>query len=191
MQISKKTKIIIIVTVSVLVLSAVIWYVLNSQKLLNQNDLEGLDQVATSTPEKTFQEDLESNFKNIQPNFSNDQVPIVVAARRFAERLGSYSVNNRDVDALGEVNPLVTAKAKKMASDYYNSLLNIEGFWSVSAKAMTVNNIKINDDQASLDVFLISQEFNQQGYQTRQYQTKLGLTIIKVGEDWLIDSFNW
>ncbi len=190
MEISKRNKIIIAVVGGVIILALVIWYILSSRMSSNVN-IEEPTPTATTTPEKTLQETFEENFKNIQPKYENDQVPIVTASRRFAERLGSYSINSRDVDAIAEINPLVTAKAKQLVGAYYDNLSATAEFSGISTMAMAVNNVKVSDDTATAEVLLIRKEFDTQGNEIRQYQDQVTLELIKIGQDWLVDNFVW
>ena len=190
MNLNKTTKIIIGVLI-VSMLAWLVWYILNIKKQVAA-PIENKPDVASSTEATNANNDFLQKVKNIEPKVLSENVPIAVAAKRFAERLGSYSLNNKDSDPLYELLPLVTPKAKSAASDYYKKLANKqEPFYGVSSVVVSSKITNVEEAQATVDLSLLQTEQDKAGVKINTYQSNLVVELLKVNDLWMVDSFKW
>jgi hypothetical protein len=188
MEFNKKQKLIIVVLLFLLGI-ALVWFGLSQWQKIKQ-PTEGQLPTATST-KKTLQEQTLANAKNIQPRFNSQQVELVTAGRRFAERLGSFSRNTRDADPEKELLAITTPRGLKMSKDYYQQLTVSKEFYGSSASALKTTIVSEVNEQATMAVDILRKEFNYLGEQTKSYQATLKINLIKINDQWLVDGFIW
>ncbi len=189
MTLSKTSKILIAIFV-LLIVVLVVWYLFFFKKEIVKQQQPSDAQVATTTP-KTEKDEFAEKAKNIVPAVTAENVPVSVVAKRFAGRLGSYSLNKRDTDPMFDLLPLVTPKAKILAEDYYKQFSDKPEFYGISSKIVSAKVVSSNDSEAVVDLILIQSEQNNIGLQTASYQSNLKLELIKVNETWQVDNFIW
>lgn len=189
MNLSKTSKIIIGLLV-VLIITLTLWLLFFYKKQTiepNISETEG----ATTTP-ANVQDDFSKIVKNIEPNISPENVAVAVVAKRFAGRIGSYSLNKKDADPMFDLLPLVTPRAKAMAEEYYAKLeQKPTPFYGISSKTASVKLVNSGENEAVIDIALIQSEQDSGGLQIATYQSNLTLELLKVNNSWLVDSFIW
>lgn len=190
MTLSKTSKILIAIVILIMIAVAVWFFFFSKKEIANQPNPTDFP-VATTTP-KTEQEEFSQKAKNIVPSVAPENVPMAVVAKRFASRLGSFSLNKRDADPMFDLLPLVTPKAKTLAEEYYNQLgQKPEPFYGISSKTVSFKVISSNDNEAVAELILIQSEQDSLGIQTASYQSNLKLELLKVNDAWLVDNFIW
>lgn len=189
MTLNKRTKIIIGLVVVVL-LAWLIWYVLNIRR---QAAIPNNEQSPTTTStQKTAAELFAEKAKTITPKIESQNVSVVTAAKRFAGRLGSFSLNNKDVDPMFELLPLVTPRAKTQAEAYYQSLAKKAApFYGVSSKVVMAKIGEVTGDQAELEIKLLQVEQDASGAEISNYSSTLKINMLKIDNTWLVDGFSW
>jgi cytoskeletal protein RodZ len=189
MTLNKRTKIIIALVVLVL-LAWLIWYVLTIKR---QTTVPNNEQTPTATStQKSAAEVFAENAKNITPKIEAQNVSVVTAAKRFAGRLGSFSLNNKDVDPMFELLPLVTPRAKTQAEAYYKSLAKKAApFYGVSSKVVMAKVGEVTGDQAEVEVKLLQVEQDASGAEISSYSSTLKISMLKIDSTWLVDGFSW
>jgi len=189
MDLRKSLKIVGIIVV-VLLLAWLVWYILNIKKpeTVPVNNSPETVTETEKVPEKTFAEKV----KDIEPKVTSDNVPIVIAAKRFAERLASYSLNRKDIDPVYELLPLVTPKAKLLAEGYYEELSKKEApFYGVSSKVVSSKVVSVENDQAVIELNLLQAEQDMSGVQIKDYQSILTVELLNINNSWQVDNFIW
>jgi len=126
----------------------------------------------------------------IQPvsKLSSGEQPMATVARNFAERFASFSTD-ANYSNLAEVKLLATARLKaelgkmtaKPASDSY---------YGVSSKVLKLTVDEFKENAAQVTITLQRQETKTGQPSSVRYQD-LNLTLIKLGESWLVDRYNW
>lgn len=114
-------------------------------------------------------------------------LPLTVVARNFAEKYGSFSSDSGS-ENLQELEVISTAKMVQFLKNQPSQTFGKTGFYGISSRAITVKIINQEKSAAVVEIYLQRVESttaNKTFYQT----AKLGL--IKSGNLWLVDSFNW
>ena len=113
-------------------------------------------------------------------------------ARIFVERFGSYST---DVDYANvtDVLPMVTDSLKTQLQDIAEDARKTadDSYYGVSTNVIKITTDKTSDTATTLTVKTQREEaFGSPSNTTVRYQD-IRVEFVKVGEDWLVDSFTW
>lgn len=146
------------------------------------------------------QEEVQEEPKIVTPQIENEVMPpkeiteestIESISSNFAERLGSYSTDNKDENFIS-LNSYLTKEGKDFLSAYIssNEKLNGQDYYGVTSKALNANAV-ISGESASSVVSVQQVETSGIDLRSEVLYKKLNLDLIKQGDSWLVMSFNW
>lgn len=182
----KQIKILIIVFVIVVLIVAAFYIML--QKAQN---------VVIPIPK---QEEVQEEPKIVTPQIENKVIaPVEITEEstieslsgNFAERLGSYSTDNKDENFIS-LNLYLTKEGRDFLSEYIsnNEKLNSQDYYGITSKALNAKAI-ISGESASCVVSVQQVETSGDGLKSEVLYKKLNLDLIKQGDKWLVISFKW
>ena len=109
-------------------------------------------------------------------------------AKIFAERYGSYS-NENDYQNILEVKEISSVSMWTELSKLMQNKQNASSYFGVTTRGATMKLTKWSDSAASVTVSTVRAE-TQNGKTTNKEQDAK-VTLIKIGKEWLVDSFSW
>ncbi len=112
-------------------------------------------------------------------------------SRNFAERLGSYSTDNKAENFLSAYSYL-TEEAKNSLKSYIdnNEKLKAQDYYGVSSKSLN-SKVVISGSSATAIVKVQQVETSGNDLKSTVVYKNLNLNLIKQGDLWLISSFKW
>lgn len=182
-----KKQIKILIIVFVIVLFVVVALFIIKQKTLN-----------VVLPVLQKEESLEEQ-KIVTPQIENKVMPITITeestveslSSNFAERLGSYSTDNRQENFIS-LNSYLTKEARSVLDTYIsnNEKLNGNDYYGISSKALNARAV-ISGESASSVVRLQQVETSGSDLKSNVIYKNLNLELIKQDGAWLVTSFKW
>ncbi len=182
-----KKQIKILIIVFVIVLFVVVALFIIKQKTLN-----------VVLPVLQKEESLEEQ-KIVTPQIENKVMPITITeestveslSSNFAERLGSYSTDNRQENFIS-LNSYLTKEARSVLDTYIsnNEKLNGNDYYGISSKALNAKAV-ISGESASSVVRLQQVETSGFDLKSNVIYKNLNLELIKQDGAWLVTSFKW
>lgn len=186
LNLSKK-QIKILIMVLLLVILIVIAFFLAKQRKKN---------VVLPIPE---QNQVQEEQKIVTPQIENKVVVVTATeesrvesvSRNFAERLGSYSTDNKQENFIS-LNSYLSEDAKIALNSYIssNEKLNGTDYYGVSSKALNAN-VTLSGDSAISVVKVQQVERSGAGLKSNTVYKNLNLDLIKQGDKWLVTFFKW
>ncbi len=142
---------------------------------------------------------IEEEQKIVTPQIENKVVPkkiteeslIENVSRNFAERLGSYSTDNKAENFLSAYSYL-TEEAKNSLKSYIdsNEKLKAQDYYGVSSKSLN-SKVVVSGSSATAIVKVQQVETIGNDLKSSVVYKNLNLNLIKQGDLWLISSFKW
>jgi len=138
----------------------------NNQQLPNAVDIEG----------------------SAAPALNNTEQTIFFSARNFAERFSSFSS-----DSAGQnINELKSLTVASLFKDLQAQISKkaVNGFYSISSKALKVDILTASQTEANVMVSLQRNEIKD-GKEPFVFNQNLELKLIKSGDKWLVSEASW
>lgn len=186
-MLTKKTIVIIIIVVIVIGLAVALLLVDKSffapkqEQPVNQEPITGQENNLPS-PEK--------GLAPVEPAVTLTPLEqnLTVIARNFAERYGSFSTDSQFLN-LKELKDFSTPKLQSELEAVITNEAAKE-FYGVSSRAMKVEILDSSENAATVLVSLQREE-SRAGQDNFVYYQDLKLSLVKSGENWLIDEVQW
>ncbi len=133
---------------------------------------------------------LEDVFTSDEMN--NPEIRPEVTARSFVERFGSFSTES-NFGNVDDVFPLVTPELRLELEDLRKDAAGDFGsdYYGVSTQVIQISLLSETDTEAILTLTTQKEEsFGHPGNTEIRYQ-EIDVTLNKIGDNWLISSYNW
>lgn len=148
--------------------------------------------------------DNNQNANTVLPEVNKGALPImplvtlkpaeqnaVTVARNFAERYGSFSTDSQGLN-IEEVKLISTAKMQTVLEQDKALLNKSVGFYGVSSKALKTEIKNLDEAGGAAEVIVSLQRSERKdGAADFVYNQDLNLSLIKAGENWLVDGAQW
>ncbi len=186
-MLSKKTLIIISVIILVII-GLALAILLVDDSFFNKSETINFDQ-------DQIIDDIEV-VEEIKPepeviiNLTPTEVTVITVANNFAERFASYSTDSNTTN-LEEVKLLSSSWLINKLDDMIDNVGEANEFYGISSKVLKTNidSLDESNGQASLTITLQRQET--MGSETKVIYQDLELTLVKTGNNWLVNDFEW
>lgn len=191
-----KKRIIFIVVATVIIGLAVVLLLLDPAFFSGQNNIPGGSENEQQTEQRDYIKNT-SDSENQTAAVNQAPVPtpqvqsVMAVARTFAERYGSYSSDSNFIN-LTELEPLSTSQLTaelerlKAAADFS------QGFYGVSSKTLKVELAELDEAGGTAEVKVnLQREEVKQNNQPFIYYQDIVLSLIKSGDNWLINQAEW
>lgn len=112
--------------------------------------------------------------------------------RSFVERFGSFSSESeyKNIqDVMSMATPALQTKLAALAEEAKKSTST--AYYGISTTVVTVKSTKTTDTQVNLTITTLRSESIDSPANTTQRSEDIKLTLLKDGEDWLVDSYEW
>jgi hypothetical protein len=115
-------------------------------------------------------------------------------AKNFAERYGTWSTHNKS-ENFESAKVYTTSRMENIIEDFIinNEKLSndYEGYYGVTAKALSVKILNLEDTSASLSVSVQQLETSGENLDENISYENLNLELIKYNDDWFVDYAEW
>jgi len=115
-------------------------------------------------------------------------------AKNFAERYGTWSTHNKD-ENFKSAKVYATSRMENIIEDFVvnNEKLSddYEDYYGVTAKALSVKILSLEDTSASLSVSVQQLETSGENLDKDTSYKKLNLELIKYNDDWFVNDAEW
>ena len=189
----KQIRILIITFIVILLIVFVVFLLTN-----NGDEIENIDTGPTNINNSNNNTELESEIivKSVVEEKKEDATSLKIksVAKNFAERYGTWSTHNKGenfesakVYATSRMESIIkdfVANNEKLSDDY-------DGYYGVTAKALSVSIINLEDSSASLSVSVQQLETLGEDLEKNTSYKELNLELIKYKDDWFVDDAEW
>ena len=184
LKITKK-QIKILIVVFLIIVLAIVSVLLFKKKqpaqITQPKVLETIEEVERETPI------IENKFVAEQ---KTEKSVVSSVARSFAERLGSYSTDNKDEN----FQSILTLMTEDLRANFKNTTalekLNTDGHYGISSKALKIETIIADSGDKASSVVSLQRIENINNKETIIYNN-LSLDLVKTGNAWLVDGAKW
>jgi len=147
----KNKKIIIFVTLFVMIF--IFFILLNKENVLDFNSYKlskkNIPEYKTESVDIEYEVVTKNNVKE-----SSDEFLIIILAKNFVERFGSWSIDNRN-NNLKELESLSSAKMQKYLEDNLNS--SVDEFIGITTKSLSTDIISFDEENKDVNVTVKTQ----------------------------------
>jgi len=191
-MLNKKRIAIIIIIVVVLVLITVVMLASDNFLGLQSEDKQVVDSTQDSLVKNietlpVSDEDLIKQAVIV----SSTENSLNIVVRNFSERFGSYSTDS-GYKNIEEVQVLATAKLQQELEKIMAKPLNTNDFYGISAKFIKANIENLDEELGEATVMVTLQMSETSVSQNSDvYYQDLLLSLIRSGNDWLVDTLEW
>jgi len=189
----KQVRILIITFIVILLIVFVVFLLTN-----NGDEINNIDINPTNINNSNNNTELESEIivKPVVEEKKEDATSLKIksVAKNFAERYGTWSTHNKD-ENFKSAKVYATSKMENIIEDFIVSNEKLsddyEGYYGVTAKALSVSIISLEDASASLKVSVQQVETSGEDLEKNTNYKELNLELIKYEDDWFVDDAEW
>lgn len=180
---NKQIKILIIIFLIILLIIALVF-------ILKKKGPEKINQPKPSESMEEIQREVPTIENKFTPQAKTEESIVSSVARNFAERLGSYSTDNRE-ENFKSILPLMT---DDLIANFKNTKalekLNTKEYYGISSKALKIDTTISDTGDKAVSIVSLQQVENINNKQSIIYN-KLDLDLIKNANTWLVDGAKW
>ena len=122
--------------------------------------------------------------------FTSSESSAVTAARNFAERFASFSSDSQFTN-FEELKPISSARMIQTLQSLIDQGSDTSGYYGVSSKVLKVDVLSLAEEAGNSKIAVRLQREENRGGQTSVAYQNLSLDLIKSGNDWLVDGYQW
>ncbi len=163
----------------IILLVGVVWWLLRPEPVNDQGSFTDDGQM--------------QDFESIEPlDLDGYEEDASTIARVFVERFGSFS-NHGDYENVDAVMDIATSSLQSRLEDLAEDASGDGNavYYGVSTYVISITQIEVSDTQEVLEVLTQREESIESPENTSvKYQT-IEVTLVKEGEEWLVDDFEW
>lgn len=191
----KQIKILIITFIVILLIVFLVFLLINGkEEIINRGEntqpITNSDNIDFNSESKIVNSLIVGQVEEKDPL----ELTIRMIAKNFAERYGTWSSHNK-TDNFKSARIYTTSAMESKIDDFIinNEKLSedYDGYYGVTAKALNINIINLNDSEAKVSVSIQQREILGKELEENINYLNLELELIEYNGNWLVDNAQW